>query len=354
MIGTCVGAGMVDPVVVALELSAVELDKIALELITADDEAAIEDTAEVEVGPKELSEPLGAGVDSELKAEDVTGMELKVTVDCEPDSVDDILSGAEDDDTGIVIELAKLDDGSETIEDDTDGIKELRTTELEAAEEKLEALVSTAKLDESTAELEITGSEEKLLLVTGIEVDDGSETTEDDTVGIKELRITELEAPEEKLEALVSTAELDERKAELETTGSEEKLLLVAGIEVDASETVDDGTDGIKEEVERTELTAPEEKLKTLVSIAELDETMVELEITGSEEKLLVAAGIDVEIPKSELKTDVKTADERLSVLLTSETELGAADTNVESEALLPEKEDISDATELPAEEIAD
>lgn len=127
------------------------------------------------------------------------------------------------------------------------------------------------------------------------------------------------------------------------------------GIEVDdASETADDDTDGIKEEVERTELTAPEDKLETLVSIAKLDETMAELETTVSEEKLLLAAGMDVEVPNSELKIDVEAADERLSVLLTSETELGAADTEVESEALLPGKEDVSDAIELPAEEIAD
>lgn len=102
MIGTCVGPGIDDPVVVALELSAAELDKIALEVIAADDETTIENTAGVEVGPNELNELLGAGVDSELKAEDWTGRELKVTVDCEPDSVDDIDPGVEDDDTGIV------------------------------------------------------------------------------------------------------------------------------------------------------------------------------------------------------------------------------------------------------------
>lgn len=73
--------------VVALELAAWVEDMTALELIAAE-EAAPPDTAMVEVGTNEIIELLGAKVDSELETE-VTGSELKVTVDCELDSIED-------------------------------------------------------------------------------------------------------------------------------------------------------------------------------------------------------------------------------------------------------------------------
>lgn len=77
---------------VALELAAGVEDTMALELIAADEEAALLDTATVEVGTNELIGLLGVKVDSELKTE-VIGSELKVTVGCALDSNEDTDSG---------------------------------------------------------------------------------------------------------------------------------------------------------------------------------------------------------------------------------------------------------------------
>lgn len=101
--GTCVGPGIEDPEVAALELAGRDDDEATLEVITADDEPTLLDRAGEEVGSNEATELLGTAVDdSNVALEDVRGIELSVTVGCELDSENDEDSDREDEEIGIV------------------------------------------------------------------------------------------------------------------------------------------------------------------------------------------------------------------------------------------------------------